>query len=74
LGITSEELVDTFINSNRMLAEQSDCHRRTGGSYISLKCSCLAILVNDSDPEEHDLEAVSRFQLYFGRLKKQESS
>jgi hypothetical protein len=37
-----------------------------------LKCFCLAILVNDGDPEEHGLEALSRFQLYFGRLKKQE--
>jgi hypothetical protein len=43
-----------------------------GGSSISLKCSCLAILVNDSDPEECGLDAVSRFQLYFGRLKKQQ--
>jgi hypothetical protein len=71
LGITSEELVDTFIGFNHTLAERGNCHRRTGGSSIPLKCSCLAILVNDSDPEEHGLEAVSRL-VYFGRLKKQE--
>jgi hypothetical protein len=73
LGITSKELVDTFINFNHTLVECSNCHRRRGGSSISLiGSSCLAILLNSSNPEEHGLEAVSRFQLYLGRLKKEE--